>query len=358
MKGSRRVGHVLREFGIGLLQVPLVVKLVVANVALLLAAGAVILISLSRVFPELTSLPQLQFLFRVTLFTLIPSVVLNVLLVRTALDPVRELGKAAERVGSGDDDVRVNPSRWADRELSRVTSTFNRMLDSLAALSRRRRELTATVLEAEDAERRRVSEELFSEPAQVLSTALLELSVLERRMTTPEQRQVADALRDHIRLALTGIRSAAWGLNPPELTELGLIPALQALVRSTAERSGVEMALIVEPTRPVEIVPEKAVTVYRVVQESLANALRHAAPPRIEVRLALRGEHLVVEVRDDGKGFRVPTAPSPRGEAMGLLWMHERAAAVEGTLAIRSAPGEGTTVEFGLPLYDRPPPAA
>lgn len=308
--------------------------------------------SLGRVFPELAQLPHLSFLARATLLTLVPSVILNVILVRTALAPVRELTEVAERVQGGEMDARVGSSIHADRELTRLSDTFNRMLDTLSLMARKQRELTAVVLEAEEAERRRVSEELFSQPAQVLSSVLLELSLLERQLEQGPGKERATSLRSGILAALNEIRAVARGLNPPELEELGLGPALQALVRTASERSGVPVELRVALDNPDLVSRERGVATYRIAQEALANALRHADARTIRVHLSSREGLLQLQVEDDGQGFDVPEALEGAARSVGLLWMMERASVVGGTLTITSLPGQGTLLRLQAPVEE------
>jgi signal transduction histidine kinase len=133
-------------------------------------------------------------------------------------------------------------------------------------------------------------------------------------------------------------------LRPVALDDAGLTAALQELCRAYQERLGVTIDADLEP---VELAPAAEHAVLRVVQEALANAVKHAQPTRIRLRLHHQDGQVAVSVSDDGGGFEVARAEERRGLGVGL--MRERVAELGGTFELDSRPGQGTSVRVLLP---------
>lgn len=203
------------------------------------------------------------------------------------------------------------------------------------------------VLRVQEDERRRIARELHDDPLQLLIYLTRRLEQVEREPDVPER--VAESLGAVRREALglvERLRAIASGLRPPALDELGLLPALEGLVGEVEEASGLEVRLVSKGAVG-RLPPPVELAAYRIVQEALSNVVRHAAARHAVVEAELADGELRIRVRDDGRGFDVGSAPG--GGHLGLLGMRERAELLGGRLAIRSAPGEGTTVEAALP---------
>jgi signal transduction histidine kinase len=142
------------------------------------------------------------------------------------------------------------------------------------------------------------------------------------------------------------LRSLIFELRPASLEAEGLATTLRKHVDVLRRVSGQEVVLRADgaPRLPPDVESE----VFRVAQEALQNAVRHADAGRIDVRLTNGDGRLVLEVSDDGAGFD-PAAPGVRSRRLGLTSMEERAAALGGSLAIESAPGGGTRVRLEVP---------
>jgi len=133
------------------------------------------------------------------------------------------------------------------------------------------------------------------------------------------------------------------------LDDLGLAAALRGLAERVAADSGLEVSLAVPPLDPLD--PDVETTLYRAVQESLTNVVRHAAARRADVTITLSPAALRLTVADDGRGFDPTTA----GPGFGLVGMRERAEILGGNLTIRGLPGEGTEVTLVIPADRRMP---
>jgi signal transduction histidine kinase len=137
-------------------------------------------------------------------------------------------------------------------------------------------------------------------------------------------------------------------MRPPILDDLGLVPAVDFMARGLSRRSGVAIAVDGATAR---VPPEVETNLYRIVQEALANVVRHAAAVHAWVRIAIASGEAVVEVGDDGCGFDVDDVLRRRGErGIGFLGIQERVDALGGRLRVESRPGAGTRVRVTVPL--------
>jgi signal transduction histidine kinase len=186
-----------------------------------------------------------------------------------------------------------------------------------------------------------VSQKLFSVRAKASAAAVLVGRDPDRAVA--EIRSAATLAGE----AHTELRAVIDGLAPPDLAAGGLAGSLRSYARLAGRTYGVEVRVLACDLP--ELSPRTEAAVYRVAQEALHNALRHSGAADVAVSLTARRGRVLLDVTDQGKGFA--TQPPPAG--LGLASMRERAASVGGTLAIRSAPGDGTVVRLSVPV--RPP---
>ena len=194
-------------------------------------------------------------------------------------------------------------------------------------------------------ERNRLARELHDTLAHSLSAVAVQLEAVDAlwEQDPPAARQRLQAAAQATRSGLSEARRAIQALRAAPLEEGGLLPALRALAEERAAAAGWALQLRLPPALP-GLDPDLAQTLYRVAAEALANAARHAAAQRVSLSLEADDGQLVLEIRDDGRGFDRAAAPPPSGGHVGLQVMAERAALHGGTLEIAAAPGAGTTV--------------
>jgi signal transduction histidine kinase len=200
-------------------------------------------------------------------------------------------------------------------------------------------------LDAAEQERRRWARELHDETLQGLGALQVLLSGAQQ---SGEPTAVAAALGqavEQIGHEIDALRTLITELRPAALDELGLAPAIETLTDRMAAVNGLDVRRQVELGERSRLAPEIETTAYRIVQEALTNAAKHAGAERVDVAVRLVAEELVVEVTDDGGGFGVgdPT------EGFGLSGMRERVALAGGTLAVEST-AAGTRVAARLPV--------
>jgi len=147
---------------------------------------------------------------------------------------------------------------------------------------------------------------------------------------------------------VSSTRRIAADLRPLVLDDLGLVPAIEYLAQNFTRRTGVPCEL--EAEEDIELDEPYATGVFRIVQESLANAAKHAQASQVKVRVAREPRALVLAVQDDGVGFD-PAEPR-KPQSLGLAGLRERAHLLRSVLSVASAPGQGTRVEARIPLQE------
>ena len=198
-------------------------------------------------------------------------------------------------------------------------------------------------------EARRIAHALHDQAATMLAVIYLDLAEADREARDDgAQRGRVARIVAHLDRLREQLRRLSHELHPPMLDQLGLVPALRALVDGMRRNVGLQIAL----SAPIDLnLPMPLATVaYRVVHEALSNVVRHADAHRVDIRLWLRSERLHGVVRDDGVGFDLaPLRRRPAAKGLGLIGMRERVHALQGRLHMWSAPGRGTIVRFSLP---------
>jgi signal transduction histidine kinase len=214
-------------------------------------------------------------------------------------------------------------------------------------------QLSARLLSIQEDERRRLSRDLHDGIGQLLTALRIEISHLgheDGSALTAQDRERLGRARALAEEAVRSTRDIALLLRPSHLDDLGLEAALQFLTEDFNRRTGIACHFSAAGLQ--ENLPEAWKTcAYRIVQESLHNCEKHAAPAQVDVRVGQEPDRLTLEVQDDGVGFELNAQGGPlRVVGLGLLGMRERAGMLGGTLQITSAPGQGATVRVDLPI--------
>jgi two-component system sensor histidine kinase UhpB len=282
------------------------------------------------------------------------SIVLNALVLRAALGPLNRLQDVVRRVGEGDLSVRAQPTPLADVEIARIADTLNVMLDNVQSYESQVRNLSGALIRAQEDERQRIARELHDDTGQVLTLLLIRLKLLESLPGAEVVQPQIEELRGLISNAIDQVRRLALNLRPPTIDQLGLLPALRSLVATFTESTGLHVTLEL-PREPIALARERTLAVYRVVQEALTNAAKHAGAQQISVVVRREADWLVAIVRDDGRGYTPETfigrhRQSLGGAGVGLFGMEERARLAGGSLALQSALGRGASVTLRVPL--------
>jgi two-component system, NarL family, sensor histidine kinase UhpB len=279
--------------------------------------------------------------FALLLAGFVALVVLNLLILRRVLSPLVQLTELMSSVDPDRPGKRLSGVQPRSAEGHALAAAFNDMLDRLESA---RREASRTALAAQEAERLRVARELHDEIGQTLTAATIQAERAaegDPELAPEALRRVADAVRD----SLDEVRRIARELRPEALDDLGLVNALIALCNRVGGQDGLTVRRELQGKLP-PLAPDVELVIYRVAQESLTNALRHADADTATVSLTANGEQIALSVADDGDGM---PADLPRDTA-GIAGMRERALLVGGRLSIESRPGRGTEVRLIVPL--------
>lgn len=263
--------------------------------------------------------------------------VINLLLLRRAFGPLENLTSVMRDVELLQPGRRV-PVYGQEPEITELTRAFNEMLDRL---EKEQQDSVRRSLQAQESERERVARELHDEVGQSLTAVMLQLDRVNHLATGDLREEMAEA-REVTRSSLGDVRAIAIRLRPEALDDLGLPTALAALTDRVSERTGVRIER--RFVRPVpQLSPEGELVCYRIAQEAVTNALRHADASTISVDLSGADGTLTLAVTDDGKGLD-GVAPGS-----GIRGMRERALIVGAKLEIDSSEGAGTRVVLRLP---------
>ncbi len=313
---------------------PLYWRVCVINALMVLVATVILVVSPATLSPEVVA-SELVLLA----LGLIVVVMVNSLLLRSSLAPLDRLIKEMEKVDLERPNVRLSPT--GEGAPRRLVNSFNAMLTRLE-LERARS--NAAALAGQEAERRRIAQELHDEIGQGLTVVLLGLKQVVDRAPA----DLAEELRmvqETARSSLDEVRKVARRLRPGELEDLGLISALAAVSTDFSAHTGAHVHRRFAPRLPA-LTAEVELVIYRVAQEALTNAARHASADTVDLSLTTQGDAVVLRVADNGCGVQGDVLD----EGAGIRGMRERALLVNGQLAVGQPAGGGTQVCLTVPL--------
>jgi len=214
----------------------------------------------------------------------------------------------------------------------------------LVRLEGETRALSAQLVRAQEDERRSIARELHDEIGQALSGLMLYVGRAAAAAHLGTARSQLAPIAESAEKTVEAVRRIALSLRPSMLDDLGLVPALEWQAREVGNRTGLHIEVSAEAEAG-EVPDEQRTCIYRVAQEALRNSARHAAASRVRIGLSKAARRVLLQIEDNGKGFRVE-----RTRGLGLLGMEERVAQLGGRLRVQSEPGHGTTVSAELPL--------
>jgi signal transduction histidine kinase len=249
-------------------------------------------------------------------------------------------------LGEGKADAAVLPA--GSDEVGEVSAAFSAMAAQLSAREAEQLRLEREVLEISEGERRRIGHDLHDGLGQQLTAASMTANALVGVLKTnaPALAECGEEIGRQLREAIAEARSLSHGLAPVALVDEGLMSALGLLAESTSR--GGTVRCVFECAPPVCVADtEMAGHLYRIAQEAVNNALKHATPSEIRIGLEQRDGWLVLEVDDDGEGFAEGTLPN---DGIGLRVMRYRARLLGGVLEIGSAPAGGARISCRVKL--------
>jgi len=285
-----------------------------------------------------------------TLTIMVIALILSVLLTLVITRPVKKLLGATRAIKSGNYECIVDT--FPQDEVGDLVVAFNAMLQQLqqADADRRekekiRKEFLQRIISTQEQERKRVARELHDQTGQALASIMVRLDVLDKSYKSGLSEDIA-ALKKSLIEEMGALHDLARELRPSVLDDMGLVPGLELYFNQFRERHGLTVEFV-----EIGMQKERAdhcveTCVYRIIQESLTNIIKHAEADSVKVLLEWRQEKIRCIIEDDGKGFDPENIP---GDRLGLYGMEERAHLLGGVLKVDSEYGEGTMISFTIP---------
>lgn len=265
--------------------------------------------------------------------------------VRRALKPTEQILEVLERMESGDVATRMPRPRLI--ELRRIAAGFDHLAERLQKTLAAQRHLAQRLLAVREEERRSLARELHDEFGQCLASIGAEAAFItgRARECQPELLPAVQAIASVTAHMMESLQGILHQLRPVGLEEFGLRAGLEQMIGGWRRRlPDCAFGLFIEGE--IDDLPDDlTVSLYRIVQESLTNALRHGAPRKVTVRLGREVTRCILSVEDDGEGRE----PGAAGSGLGVLGMNERVAALGGCFAIVVLSPQGTRVQAEFP---------
>jgi len=244
----------------------------------------------------------------------------------------------------------------ADHLVSQISVVLNYLSSDLKQIgevledAKQKQDFGLKIIEAQEEERKRLSREIHDGPAQMMANVMMRSDLIEKIY---RERGVEEAifeiknLKRMVRDALYEVRHIIYDLRPMALDDLGLVPTLKKYLQTIEEYFNSAQIRFICMGEARRLPAKFEVALFRLVQESVQNAMKHAAASEVVVKLEFQRDHLTVIVRDNGKGFDVS---KKKPNSFGLIGMKERVELLEGELSLDSKEGSGTMVIIQVPI--------
>lgn len=243
----------------------------------------------------------------------------------------------------------------ADQIVNQVNVVINYLTNDLrnvgAALEQAKvkQDFGIRIIEAQEEERKRLSREIHDGPAQMMANVLMRSNLITRIY----QEKGADAafseisdLKINVRNALSEVRRIIYDLRPMALDDLGIVPTLKKYLSTVMEYNPSAEIQFISYNNEQRISSNYEVSIFRLIQECVNNAIKHGNPRLINVKIEWLRNHINILVKDDGKGFEEGNV---KENSFGLIGMRERIDLLSGSMEINSVLGSGTTIKFKIP---------
>lgn len=274
--------------------------------------------------------------------------------VEQVIGPIQWLAKQSTRLA---DEEQIEPPEGLSeesgiQEIDALERAFYRMAKKVSDYRAGLHRYVGAITRSQEDERRRIARDLHDETVQGLLAMNRHLELYQSQTTDADHLERLDTLKTMVNDLIVGVRQINRDLRPLILEDLGLVPALQTLVREAHRGIGAVREAEFELRGESDALgAEQELTLYRITQEALANVRKHAEAESVRVDLIFDDHEVQLEIRDDGVGFEVPTSMTDfaRRGNYGLLGIQERVWAVGGTASIRSSPGAGVHLSITMP---------
>lgn len=245
----------------------------------------------------------------------------------------------------------------AEGLVGKISVVLNYLNDDFKQVSqliidaKEKQEFGLKIIEAQEEERRRLSREMHDGPAQMLANILLRSELVDRTFrerSTEEALLEIQNMRKMVRSSLYEVRRIIYDLRPMALDDLGLLPTIKKYLANIEEFNNIHIDFTALKAEK-RLDPKYEVALFRLTQEAVQNAVKHAEPSTIKVRLEVMRDLVVISIIDDGKGFDVAVK---KENSFGIIGMRERVEMLDGSITFHSEIGKGTRVLIKVPLTE------
>jgi two-component system sensor histidine kinase UhpB len=324
---------------------PLFQKVIIANTTLIVIGAAMGLYLEKKYYAE----GAVGFVGLFVFSGLALSILINYVLVRLAFRPLDDVSEAMKAIRAGHRGIRV-PEVTDDPQMEELSKSLNAMLNSL---DNQRKRAAASVIKAQEEERKRIARELHDETSQSLTSLIIGIRMVQEVVpqALPEMRDRLRLINDQAHETLNEVHNMAIRLRPSVLDDLGLSAALRSYSKEFSENTGIAVNLQLLAMNQ-RLTPELETVLYRVVQEALTNVARHAGADECRVTIRRKETSILGIIEDNGGGFdpQLVMMSEEHGRGLGLHGMKERIELVGGSLEFESRPTEGTTIMIEVPI--------
>lgn len=244
----------------------------------------------------------------------------------------------------------------AEHLVSQISVVMNYMMSDIRQMgealetAKQKQDFGLKIIEAQEDERKRLSREIHDGPAQMMANVMMRSDLIEKVYKERGPGEAIDEIRNMkkmVRSALYEVRRIIYDLRPMALDDLGLVPTLKKYLQTIEEyhkTTTIQFTNIGEDKR---LSSKYEVALFRMIQESVQNALKHASASLIQVKLEIKKDQVMAVIKDDGKGFEIN---EKKPESFGILGIRERVELLEGELSIHSKINTGTLIIIQVPM--------
>ena len=249
----------------------------------------------------------------------------------------------------------------AESLMSKMKSVMDFLVSDLVDLGKTisnledKTQIGMKIIKAQEEERRRIARDIHDGPAQNIASLVIKTEIVEKLLKRGNI-HIEDELKDiktQLRAVLKEIRGIMYDLRPISLDEVGLIPTIERMAADMSYEKNIAIEIKKISDYPIFNSLNKLI-VYRIVQESLNNIIKHSGAKNVVIRMDVRQDSINGSVSDDGKGFDADSFMEAKDKSFGLSSMKERAEIAHGSITIKSVVGKGTKIMFSIPNEEEP----
>jgi two-component system sensor histidine kinase UhpB len=343
------ISRLLERYRQSLLRISIIDRVLIGN-SVIIIFGAIAGTIITR---QMTLFGNGRLILLFSTVGILITLLVNSWIIRSALQPLHELGDAIGQVNQGQINIPDSLKNYQDPDIHRLVIAIDAMLSRMASYTSQLQAFSERAINAQEEERVRIARSLHDDTAQSISMLIIHLERLNSMIPADRPditRYIADSQNVATRL-LENLRKIIWDLRPSILDDLGLVAAIRWFARTNLEKAGVKVEFWVDDEE-MRLPSPLETMLFRIAQEAISNIVRHANASLVSIRLWTADPYIWLEVQDNGCGFDLEniSAKDPNRKPLGLLGIQERASLVHGEVTINSSKDTGTCLQVHLPM--------